>query len=167
MFNISADMSYQSYETCTDSKLRELLRDRMPSAPREELIKMLQAGDEAWARQYDGCTDHDLIEIASDRGLAIGNSRYEIIQSLRQADKPPTGFQSVLTSEMQDAAQSTAFKIGCVKYLNHEPEYWKKCDARIEGKLCNKSQKVSFEEYKSEKNYMCIDCTKKNRSFQK
>jgi hypothetical protein len=159
-------MSYESYRTCSDSKLRELVLDRTPTASRDELIMMLQMSDVVLDRQYDEKNDGDLMELLSDRKLPVGNSRRVMLKTLLEADKPPKRSRD---SETEEPPEDTTFKRGCVKivdprFARRRVDSWKMCDAiRRGGKPCNKWVVVSLEEFKDpDRKFRCSYCIKNN-----
>ena len=64
-------------------------------------------------------------------------------------------------------AQTPNFKIGSTKYSNHEKVSWKKCEARIDGKLCNKWEEVDPRLFCIKEKFRCYECIENDRSFKK
>lgn len=60
-----------------------------------------------------------------------------------------------------------AFKIGCVNYFNHEKVSWKRCEARIDGKLCKKWEEVHPKLLCIKEKFRCYECVENDRSFKK
>lgn len=55
-------------------------------------------------------------------------------------------------------APTPAFKIGSVKYSAHEEVTYKKCDARVNGKLCNNWEVVHPKEHFLKGKFRCYEC---------
>ena len=64
-------------------------------------------------------------------------------------------------------APTPIFKIDSVKYFEHEEVVEKKCDARIDGKLCNKWEVVHPKERCLKGKFRCYECIENDRSFKK
>jgi hypothetical protein len=82
------------------------------------------------------------------------SGRWDAVRALQQARK-------------QKCPTLSTWKVGCVKYVQCEKVLHKKCEARIDGKLCKKWEEVCPTVLCFKEKFRCDECVENDRWFKK
>jgi hypothetical protein len=150
---------------------------------KKNLVDLLQEDDDNFEHQYDKYTLKELKDLAKTLNLRPANTKAKNIANILKKESPPTNAfsryndlwmtrearkeKAKYDKKQETAPKPTHVKIGCVKYNIANTDFWKKCDAFIGGKKCNKDEIVSVEERLSTSKYMCTMCIQNKRSFKR